>query len=59
MAEIDIGQFIGSVKFEPDELEGEIIGAEFTTDSGYAVDMSNFINIESTVSYDLDLQIKQ
>ena len=59
MEELDIGVFIGSIKFEPDELEGAIIGAEFTTDSDYTVDISNFINIGSAVSYDLDLQIKQ
>jgi len=56
---LETGDYIGSVVFEPDELEGEIIGAEFITDSGYTVDMINFINIESTVSYDLDLQIRQ
>jgi len=59
MEEIKTGVFIESIVFEPDELEGEIIGAEFTTEPEYTVDIENFINIESAVSYDLDLQIRQ
>lgn len=61
MEKLKTGIFIGSVVFEPDELEGKTITAYFEpdSDSDFSVSYDNFINIESAVSYDLDLQIRQ